>query len=105
MKKRMRAWALISALCLGLFAGCGSNGEEQASSQSGNASTAGGEEGSKVIAFVPKTLNNPFFVAIKDNIEAACAENGWTVKVNAADAETEVDKQISICLLYTSRCV
>lgn len=98
MKRRMLAWAVLSALCVGLFAGC-SNVEDKGAVSS-NAAASSEKEGSKVIAFVPKTLNNPFFVAIKDNVEAACAENGWTVKVNAADAETEVDKQISILEAY-----
>jgi len=54
------------------------------------------DDGKKVIAFVPKTLNNPFFVAIKDKVEAKAKELGYEVIVNAPDAETEVDKQISI---------
>lgn len=50
----------------------------------------------QTVAFVPKTLNNPFFVAIQDSLQAGCDERGWTLKCNAADAETEVDKQVSI---------
>lgn len=104
MKKRTIALLLASLMCLGLFTACSQpdDGQSPASSGSGSGGTLAGNSsgGSKVIAFVPKTLNNPFFVAIKDNVEAACKDNGWTVKVNAADAETEVDKQISILEAY-----
>lgn len=50
----------------------------------------------KVIALVPKTLNNPFFVAMTDSVKEAAGKYGFEVRVNAPDAETEVDKQISI---------
>lgn len=50
----------------------------------------------KVIAFVPKTLNNPFFVAVRDSIMAEAGKHGFDIRVNAPDLETEVDKQISI---------
>ncbi|MGE4549413.1 MAG: sugar ABC transporter substrate-binding protein [Intestinibacillus sp.] len=100
MKKRTIALALTSFMCLGLLSGCSQPDNGQESASSGEEAASGSSNSSKVIAFVPKTLNNPFFVAIKDNVEAACKENGWIVKVNAADAETEVDKQISILEAY-----
>lgn len=50
----------------------------------------------KVIALVPKTLNNPFFVAMTDAVKDEAQKYGFEVRVNAPDAETEVDKQISI---------
>lgn len=102
MKKRLLAMVLAMLMGIGILSGCsgpGSGQEEVASNEDSNSSNdAAGEEsdGQKVIAVVPKTLNNPFFVAMVDNITAACEELGWEVKVNAADAETEVDKQISI---------
>lgn len=54
---------------------------------------AGGE---KTIAFVPKQLGNPFFVAIKDAMEEEAGKEGYIFKTNAPDASTEVDKQINI---------
>ena len=50
----------------------------------------------KVIAFVPKQLGNPYFVAIRDAMEEAAVEAGYDFKCNAPDASTEVDKQVSI---------
>lgn len=56
----------------------------------------GGIGTGKTIAFVPKQLGNPFFVAIKDSMEEAAIAEGYTFKCNAPDASTEVDKQINI---------
>ncbi|MCD8138490.1 MAG: sugar ABC transporter substrate-binding protein [Planctomycetaceae bacterium] len=50
----------------------------------------------KTIALVPKTLNNPFFVAMTDATRTAAEAAGFEMRINAPDAETEVDKQISI---------
>lgn len=104
MKKRMLAWILAAMMGLGTLTGCSGPGTANDTGDGAPAADGGaaqpaplpGDDGKIVIAVVPKTLNNPFFVAIVDNIKATAAEKGWEVKVNAADAETEVDKQISI---------
>lgn len=102
MKKAL-SFLLAAGMCLSLFAGCGGGGGGGAASSGGAAAgggtppaSSGGAEGGKVVAVVPKTLNNPFFVAMVDSLTADAQAQGWTVKVNAPDAETEVDKQISI---------
>lgn len=110
MKKKVLAICMTAMMTLSMLAGCGgtSGNSESASSKSQSTATSSSktedssatDESSKsedlTVAFVPKTLNNPFFVAIKDAIQAGCDANGWTLKCNAADAETEVDKQVSI---------
>lgn len=96
MKKKLFALLLALAMTLSLAA-CGGTDSSSGNDADGGtpaSDTSGGD--SKVIAIVPKTLNNPFFVAMSDSLKAACEAKGWTVKVNAADAETEVDKQVSI---------
>jgi ribose transport system substrate-binding protein len=50
----------------------------------------------KIIALVPKTLNNPFFVAMSNSVRESAEKYGFEVRINAPDAETEVDKQIGI---------
>lgn len=50
----------------------------------------------KTIAFVPKQLGNPYFVAIKDAVEEAALANGFNFRVNAPDSSIEVDRQIAI---------
>lgn len=104
MKKKLFALFLALAMVLSLAA-CGggstppakdSGSSAPAAQPSGGEKTDGGSDDAKVIAVVPKTLNNPFFVAMVDSLRSACESRGWTVKVNAADAETEVDKQVSI---------
>jgi ribose transport system substrate-binding protein len=104
--------AILLALCM-IFvamAGCASS-EEDTSGDSSNATedTTSGDSsedtsddsssssgGAGTIALVPKTLNNPYFVAMCDAGTEACDELGYEILINAGDAETEVDKQISI---------
>ena len=50
----------------------------------------------KTLAFVPKQLGNPYFVAVKDAVEEADLAIGFTFRVNAPDSSIEVDKQIAI---------
>ena len=50
----------------------------------------------KTLAFVPKQLGNPYFVAVKDAVEEAALANGFAFRVNAPDSSIEVDKQIAI---------
>lgn len=105
MKKKLFALFLALAMTLSLAAcgdkpsaeeGSGSAPAAQPSTEAGTEGTTDSSSDAKVIAVVPKTLNNPFFVAMVDSLRSACESRGWTVKVNAADAETEVDKQVSI---------
>ncbi|MHC0552862.1 D-ribose ABC transporter substrate-binding protein [Salinicoccus sp. CNSTN-B1] len=68
-------------------AGCSM--EPPAWSQSGGGS---GDDG-VVIGVSVSTLNNPFFVTLKDGIEAAAEEKGYEVKV--VDAQDDSAKQVN----------
>lgn len=59
----------------------------------------------KTIAFVPKQLGNPYFVAVKDAVEEMAVANGFTFKSNAPDSSIEVDKQIGIIEAFISQGV
>jgi ribose transport system substrate-binding protein len=63
-------------------------------------STAKGSFAGKKIAFAPKTLNNPYFVAMADAIKAEAAKYGMTVVSAAPPAETDVDQQVAILENY-----
>lgn len=59
----------------------------------------------KTIAFVPKQLGNPYFVAVKDAIEEMATANGFEFKCNAPDSSIEVDKQVGICEAFIAEGV
>nr|WP_319473664.1 sugar ABC transporter substrate-binding protein [uncultured Sphaerochaeta sp.] len=59
----------------------------------------------KTIAFVPKQLGNPYFVAVKDAVEEASLANGFEFKANAPDSSIEVDKQIGIVEAFIAQGV
>lgn len=59
-------------------------------SKSGGSS---GEDDNIVIGVSVSTLNNPFFVTLKDGIEAAAEEKGYEVKV--VDAQDDSAKQVN----------
>jgi ribose transport system substrate-binding protein len=63
-------------------------------------STAKGSFEGKKIAFAPKTLNNPYFVAVGEAIKSEAAKYGMTVVSAAPPAETDVDQQVSIVENY-----
>jgi len=119
---KMKKLAIFLSLCMtvSMLAGCGNKAANDDTSDkaadtttdeatptetedAGKTDAADTEK--KVIAMIPKTLNNPFFVAIKDEVEAMAAELGYEVVVNAPDAETEVDKQVSIVETFVEQGV
>jgi len=53
-------------------------------------------KGKKTIAFVMKTLNNPFFIDMKNGAEEIAKEYGVDLMVQAADREVDVEKQMQI---------
>lgn len=59
----------------------------------------------KTIAFVPKQLGNPYFVAVKDAVEEAALANGFKFRSNAPDSSIEVDKQIGIVEAFIAQGV
>ncbi|MED4582922.1 ribose ABC transporter substrate-binding protein RbsB [Brevibacillus choshinensis] len=93
MKKFLKM-ALASSLVLGVLAGCStsSNLENKAPEQS--AGNAGGNAGGKVtIGLAVSTLNNPFFVSLKEGAEKAAKDAGAELLV--VDAQDDTAKQIS----------
>lgn len=112
MKKVLRV--IAGVMTMAMLAGCSGPGTGQQATNTSGATQAPTEESQndsstqtpagqsdsskeqKVIAFVPKQLGNPFFVAIRDAMGEAAADKGYEFKCNAPDASTEVDKQISI---------
>ncbi len=48
------------------------------------------------IAFVPKTMASPYWIRMSEGIDAAAKELGVTVQTQAANAETDVEKQVQI---------
>jgi ribose transport system substrate-binding protein len=55
------------------------------------------EEGGKpTIAFVMKTLNNPFFIDMQEGAQAAAKRLGVELVIQAAEREVDVEKQMQI---------
>jgi len=89
MKKFLRM-ALASSLVLGVLAGCSttSNLENNTPEQS-----TGNTDGKVTIGLAVSTLNNPFFVSLKEGAEKAAKEAG--VELLVVDAQDDTAKQIS----------
>lgn len=79
---------LLCAALGGLLAGCGKNNPSPVA----DAAPAAGP----VIALVPKTLNNPFFIDMQRGAEEAAAAAGMQLVVQAAERETDVERQMQI---------
>ena len=54
------------------------------------------QAGKPTIAFVMKTLNNPFFIDMQKGAESAARELGVELMVQAAEREVDVEKQMQI---------
>ncbi len=100
MKKiKMFAIAMCLVTSLSAFAGCGSTkkpGNESTTSKQSE-TTAGSEttaaNGNIVIGLSMNTLNNPFFVDVKDGVQKAADENGVTIIVT--DAQNNSATQVA----------
>lgn len=64
-----------------------------------------GEFSGKVVAVVPKTLNNPYNVAMAGAVKEAADKYGIETRINAPDLETEVDKQVNILETFINQGV
>ena len=105
-----RGFALILTLAM-LFvcAGCGSNPSQ---AQSGGSAPAGETAGKKTLTFalLPKTLSNPYFVAMQEFAEKTAAElsnDEYTVKIvsSAPPLEDGVNEQITMFESYLEKGV
>ena len=83
MKKTLLAIMAVLMMSVMLIAGC-SSGEEAAPA-------ADKKSGTTTIGFSISTLNNPFFVSVKDGVEAKAKELGVNVKI--VDAQNDPAKQ------------
>ena len=88
--KKLLKMALASSLVLGVLAGCSttSNLENNTPEQS-----TGNADGKVTIGLAVSTLNNPFFVSLKEGAEKAAKEAG--VDLLVVDAQDDTAKQIS----------
>ena len=82
MKKTLLAVMAVLMMSVMLIAGC-SSGEE--------AAPAAKKDGATTIGFSISTLNNPFFVSVKDGVEAKAKDLGVNVKI--VDAQNDPAKQ------------
>src|ERR1044071_8327320 len=90
----MKPHLLLRSVCLSavlVLSGC-NRGEKPATTSSAAAPTPG----KPTIAFVMKTLNNPFFIEMQKGAEAAAQQVGATLIVQAADREIDVERQMQI---------
>jgi D-allose transport system substrate-binding protein len=77
---------------------CGgkSDGENNSSSSGEKGSTSGEQTDKPKIAIILKTLSNPFWVTMKEGIEAKAEELGVQVDIFAAQSEDDIQGQVKI---------
>ena len=94
MSKKSILWFLIvSLLMISLIAGCGPKATEAPAVEEPEQEVV--EESEKLsFYFLLKTLSNPFWVSMKEGIEAAATEAGVEVFVDAMNSEDELSGQL-----------
>jgi ribose transport system substrate-binding protein len=87
--------ALASSLVLAALAGCSTSSslENKAPEQSSQGGSGAAADGKVTIGLAVSTLNNPFFVTLKEGAEKAADEAGAQLIV--VDAQDDTAKQIS----------
>ena len=78
---------LLACLALAPLIGC---------NRTEKTTTAAAAGGKPTIAFVMKTLNNPFFIEMQKGAEEAARKLGVELLVQAADREIDVERQMQI---------
>ncbi|XVV03818.1 substrate-binding domain-containing protein [Actinosynnema sp. CA-248983] len=89
-KMKFRGVAALSAVALAALTACGSG-----------ASAGGGDE--ITVGLAISTLDNPYFVALKEGAEKAAAELG--VKLTVVDAQNDATNQINQVQTFTTQGV
>lgn len=88
--RKLLVLSLVVFLAVGVLAGCGGG---QESDQEKDHETAGDVESKKKIGLVISTLNNPFFVTLKNGVEEKANELGYELIV--LDSQDESSKELS----------
>lgn len=96
-------------LAVGLLAGCGSTKTSSStSSSSSTTSSSGGGSKSKDVYMIVSTLNNPFFISLKDGAEYEAKKLGYNLVVQNANndnqtelnmAQTDIQKKPAVLIL------
>ncbi|MBU3185231.1 ribose ABC transporter substrate-binding protein RbsB [Clostridium estertheticum] len=88
MKKlcKLVSVAMIATMTMGVFVGCGSSAKTKTPATSEKSD-------SKKIGMVVSTLNNPFFVTLKEGAEAKAKELGYQLLV--VDSQNDSSKELS----------
>jgi len=107
--KRALALMLTLALCLSLAA-CGGKEAEKTPEDSAPTQSETTDKKTLTIALLPKTLSNPYFVAMQDFAQAAAAElsnDEYTVEIvcSAPPSEDGVNEQITMFESYLEKGV
>ena len=101
MKRGLAAFLSATMVCV-MFSACSNSAQENSSldeQQSSNENTKG------TIAVVTKTMNNPFHVTYAETIQEEGEAAGYEVVIAGPDAETDVDRQISLIETYIEQDV
>jgi len=92
----MNKWkvAVASALAVGVLAGCGTANNTATNNSAGNTTGQGSTGKTITIGFDVSTLNNPFFVAMRDGVQKEAAAKGVKVIVDNGnnDASTQLNQ-------------
>jgi ribose transport system substrate-binding protein len=78
------------------LAGCTNQNDTAPSANTataGNTTTSTTPSGGKVLALIVKTMDNPFFVSMREGAEKAAAAEGVELRVLAPPRETDAEKQ------------
>lgn len=87
--RKLLALALVVFLAVGLLVGCG-----EKATDGGKEQEPAGDAGAKgKIGLVISTLNNPFFVTLREGVEAKATELGYELIV--LDSQDESSKELS----------
>lgn len=89
-KKRLAA-LLAGLLCIGTLTACGGDTGD------GSAAASGGGSGDKgEIALLPMTLDNEFYVSMKNGAEEKCAELGYTLVAQSGTNHGDAAEQLQL---------
>jgi len=92
-KKSILSFLIVSLLMVSLIVGCGPKATEAPAVEEPEQEVV--EESEKLsFYFLLKTLSNPFWVSMKEGIEAAATEAGVEVFVDAMNSEDELSGQL-----------